>query len=793
MGREESLLVVYKVAVSSSTSLSHQGVTQALTHLYRKVPSLRVCLKEREDGVKWFKEMSPENNIDFEVKTENSVEEVAQELNTYKYNSSEGPLWCVRLVPVAESVVYHPTRFSSFCGDLQTDFPHCYYFMFGFNHCMGDGHSYRNIIGHFISILDDVLSGTSISDQEQLGKFVLNEAFDETLNTHMFEMMNDPALKHKYVEESQKGQPEKPLLEMLVPTPLHGPDRKTLLISQAFDSDVTDKFMRQCKEHQISVNSGLTAAGILGFVQLLSEEGIDQDTYSVSTAHLINVRRFWDPVKVKDNLGCYIGLIGRHFTQTPKTVSNKKEFWTFAKGVHTDFYNDLNSSDVLYRLAFAHVCLRLQEPHLDRDLTFNTLGNLTSTFAGRKHLHVTHFVNTSSIHNTPIVWDHISCTIRGRLLHSIKFRSGRVPLVVIYLDKIFVMSGWYREHMRDIHEARCPLPCKVTTDRTKTRMADAVLVHLLSIKSREKLLQDLTPRDPTQPWIMFEPETPFNGNVFFFNQYHTLNGIFNRTMHYRRDSDIQLLHGFIVRRGEEVNVLPPAWRRPPLLHDHNTNYTSRHLAVAFISNCNDHSWRLKYIHALQDHTGSSVHVVGKCGTIKCGQSMYAFHGYRVDLDQCLSQAGHNYLFYLAFENALCEDYVTEKLYNLMYYPIVPVVYGAADYTKILPPHSYINAMDYKPQQLAQRLLYLASHIEEYKEYLAWRQYYQSSTVGGSRILCDLCTKLHHQDLYRYNVVQDFKDWYVTKAKCSSGVNTTYTTNNNNNNNNNNTVNTRSIV
>ncbi|KAK3867019.1 hypothetical protein Pcinc_027488 [Petrolisthes cinctipes] len=703
--------------------------------------------------------MSSEINIDFEVKTdESSVEEVAQELNTYKYNSSEGPMWCVRLIPVGDPV-YNPPRFSSFCGDLEADFPHCYYFMFGFNHCMGDGHSYRNIISHFICILDDVLSGTPISDQEQLGKFVVNEEFDETLKTHLLELMSDPTLKQKYVEESQKGQPEKPLLDVLFPAPLGTTDRRTLLISQAFDSDVTEKFMRQCKEHQISVNSGLTAAGVIGFVQLLSEEGIDQDTYSVSSAHLINLRRFWDPLKVKDNLGCYVGFIGRHFTQTPKTVS-KHEFWTFAKGVHSDFYNSLNSSDVLYRLAFGLVCLQSEEPHLDRDLTFNTLGNLTSSFAGRKHLQVTHLVNTSSIQNTTTVWDHISCTIRGR------FRSGHVPLAVIYVGNLFVKAGWYREHMRDIHEGRCAFPCRVTTDLTKIQTANAVLIHLLSIKSREKLLQDLAPRDPTQPWIMFEPETPFNGNVFFFNEYHTLNGIFNRTMHYRRDSDIQLLHGFIVRRGEEANLLPPSWRRPPLLHDQNTNYTSRHLAVAFISNCNDHSWRLKYIQALQDHTGSSVHVVGKCGTIKCGQSMYAFHGYRVDLDQCLSHAGHNYLFYLAFENALCEDYVTEKLYNLMYYPIVPVVYGAADYTKLLPPHSYINAMDYKPQQLAQRLLYLASHIEEYKEYLAWRQYYQPSTVGGSRILCDLCTRLHHPGLYQYNVVQDFKDWYVTKARCN---------------------------
>ena len=37
-----------------------------------------------------------------------------------------------------------------------------------------------------------------------------------------------------------------------------------------------------------------------------------------------------------------------------------------------------------------------------------------------------------------------------------------------------------------------------------------------------------------------------------------------------------------------------------------------------------------------------------------------------------------YLFYLAFENGLCTDYVSEKFFKVMPYNTVPVVYGAAD-------------------------------------------------------------------------------------------------------------------
>nr|XP_053633321.1 alpha-(1,3)-fucosyltransferase C-like [Cherax quadricarinatus] len=299
------------------------------------------------------------------------------------------------------------------------------------------------------------------------------------------------------------------------------------------------------------------------------------------------------------------------------------------------------------------------------------------------------------------------------------------------------------------------LPILVTT-------ADVVLIHLVSVENKEKLLKDLGTRDLSQPWIMFEVETYLKGNIMFHNDYKSLDGVFNRTMHYRQDSDVHLLHGFVVRRGRETSLLPPTWRRQPELQQINN---TQNLAVAFVSNCKDNSGRLKYIEALKKH--APIDVYGKCGSLKCGHSLYTHHGYRIDLEPCMQYAGHHYLFYLAFENALCKDYVTEKLYNLLYYPIVPVVLGAADYSTLLPPGSYISAQDYTPEQLAQKLKYLADHPKEYKAYLSWRHYYQPSTTGGSRILCDLCVRLYDNDLYRHKVIDDFYDWYVTQANCNA--------------------------
>lgn len=165
-----------------------------------------------------------------------------------------------------------------------------------------------------------------------------------------------------------------------------------------------------------------------------------------------------------------------------------------------------------------------------------------------------------------------------------------------------------------------------------------------------------------------------------------------------------MVHGFIVRRGSEANLLPPSWHKEPIVWP--TNNRSK-LAVAFISNCNALSGRLKYINEFQKF--APVDVFGKCGPFKCGSSRYAQHQYSPDTDPCMIYAGENYLFFFAFENAFCEDYVTEKVYNLLYYPIVPVVLGAADYSKVLPQNSYIDATKFTPEQLALRLTHLATH------------------------------------------------------------------------------------
>ena len=72
-----------------------------------------------------------------------------------------------------------------------------------------------------------------------------------------------------------------------------------------------------------------------------------------------------------------------------------------------------------------------------------------------------------------------------------------------------------------------------------------------------------------------------------------------------------------------------------------------------------------------------VDIYGGCGPLKFEREKQWVNKEKLTLMA-------EYKFYLAFENANCMDYITEKTWNHLGNGIIPVVMGGANYSAVLP-------------------------------------------------------------------------------------------------------------
>ncbi|XP_006896492.1 PREDICTED: galactoside 3(4)-L-fucosyltransferase [Elephantulus edwardii] len=271
--------------------------------------------------------------------------------------------------------------------------------------------------------------------------------------------------------------------------------------------------------------------------------------------------------------------------------------------------------------------------------------------------------------------------------------------------------------------------CQLTASRSMYQQADAVLIHHreVSVNVRTKLPR--SPRPPGQRWVWFSMESPSH-----CPHLKDLDGYFNLTMSYRADSDIFTPYGWLEPwPGQWADVLA-----------HLSAKTK--LVVWVISNWQASSARVRYYKQLQLHL--DVDVFGSSHRPLSSDTM---------MEQ-LAQ----YKFYLAFENSLHQDYITEKLWrNALQAWAVPVVLGPsrANYERFLPPEAFIHVDDFpSPQALAQHLQALDKDQANYQKYFRWRETLRPCSFNWNLNYCKACWEL--QQGARYQTVHSIASWFT---------------------------------
>ncbi|KAL7644080.1 UNVERIFIED_CONTAM: hypothetical protein RMT77_004903 [Armadillidium vulgare] len=229
-------------------------------------------------------------------------------------------------------------------------------------------------------------------------------------------------------------------------------------------------------------------------------------------------------------------------------------------------------------------------------------------------------------------------------------------------------------------------------------------------------------------------------------------------MNYRRDSDIVIPYGLVTKRKK---------KKPKSKIGYVTDEELRNksMAVWMVSHCPVQSKRELFVKELRHYI--TIDTYGKCGSKKCGDRRTITRTNDFEDDPCLELI-KNYTFYMALENSLCEDYVTEKLYRSLRLGIVPIVLGAVNYSEFAPPNSYIDAKEFTTfSDLANHIKKVASEAKLYNEYLQWREDYDIELGSPYKpLICDLCKKLHEQTPKSpRKSYKNIRDWFFRKGTC----------------------------
>lgn len=308
------------------------------------------------------------------------------------------------------------------------------------------------------------------------------------------------------------------------------------------------------------------------------------------------------------------------------------------------------------------------------------------------------------------------------------------------------------------------IKCYVTTDR-KFFGGDLTKFDVIAFNGRTMRLSDLPrSRSSNQRYMYVNLESADNFPVC----QEQFDSFFNWTSTYRLDSDIP--NPYLLIRDSKGKIVGPnrkvQWKKDmeSVYDEYAGRIRNKTKAAAwFVSNCRARSGRRGYVKALASALktyGLTVDVYGKCGTLNCPKK---------GPGNCKSLLKKDYFFYLSLENSFSEDYVTEKVLTAVENDVVPIVYGGADYSRFLPPGSYIDGRKQHVMELAATINRLMNSPKDYLEYFRWKPHYTYHESISNENVCNLCEALHDKKkLHNTSIYNEFRSWWHPnyKYRCS---------------------------
>ena len=287
--------------------------------------------------------------------------------------------------------------------------------------------------------------------------------------------------------------------------------------------------------------------------------------------------------------------------------------------------------------------------------------------------------------------------------------------------------------------------CLMTFNKSEAPISDAVIINL---RNAPAPLTFKRPRDQVWIFIQHEPTAAYSRRLF-----QGMQNSFNWTMTFSEQSDLPLPYGTL--KLKSIDTMP---QRDYLAISKNKTTD----ALWIVSHCPVWSNRKKYVDILKQYV--NIDILGKCGRKwDCGKR----HNH--EAGDCFSILNSTYRYYLAFESALCNEYITEKFYENYKYDIIQVMRASNSKHRSIriDKNVYVNTADFKNvHDLGRYLQTLNLDKEKYAKMLSEKDRYEAVPYVEllKERVCEICMRLNKLEDYK-KVYEDVYSWMLNKTEC----------------------------
>ncbi|XP_032241043.1 alpha-(1,3)-fucosyltransferase 11 isoform X2 [Nematostella vectensis] len=284
--------------------------------------------------------------------------------------------------------------------------------------------------------------------------------------------------------------------------------------------------------------------------------------------------------------------------------------------------------------------------------------------------------------------------------------KGTKPIILWWTEHIFP-----HDKSQTSHEIYCKKGGCITTIERKLK--DDPSTRAMMFYGTDLRADDLPlPRVPWHEWALFHEESPKNNWML---THEDALRMFNHTATFRRESDYPLSSQFIRDARDWTST-----QAIPVSEKNRLKKEKGFAAIVYVQrDCYTPSDREAYVHELMKHI--PVDSYGPCLNNK--QMPEEIDGFLKLHSPAFYDFLAQYKFHIAFENAICQDYMTEKLFRPIEVGSVPIYMGSPKARDWMPNNKtgiFVN--DFKsPKELAKFIKDLDANDQEYEKYLEYKQ------------------------------------------------------------------------